>query len=72
MAAKAHRAVTAHPVVENVPSKVSMRVPVFSKNTPKTLICANSAIAVIISMSKVSTALSVTTVPTAFGNDTPS
>ena len=47
----------------------SMLVPVFEKNVVNTLICISSVSMVTNSMSSVSMALSVTTVPRAFGND---
>lgn len=62
--------VTSQPAVEKLPMISLKRVPVVEKNVPKTCTCMTKATAVMASMSRVSTALSVTTVPNAFGNDT--
>ena len=70
--ATAQIAVTTYPVAENFASMPSMLVPVLRKKLSKIVICASSVTPVTIITSSVSMARSVTTVPKAFGNDTPS
>ena len=65
-------AVTRYPVAVKLPRVLSMLVPVLSKKFRKTGICIRNTSPVISSTSSESMALSVTTVPSAFGNETPS
>ena len=65
-------AVTHHPAVENCDSISSRRVPVLEKNLLNTGNCQRKVRAVMRTMSDVSMARSVTTVPSDFGKDTPS
>ena len=65
-------AVTAYPVAEKPDRMVLMLVPVRSKNVVKTWNWNTIVSSVISIMSAESMARSVTTVPRAFGNDTPS
>ena len=68
MIATTQTAVTSQPSVVNFPMMSLKRVPVFEKKVPKTRTCRMKAKAVTVSMTSVSTARSVTTVPSAFGN----
>ena len=70
--AAAHTAVTVQPAEEKLPAISSMRVPVVWKKVSKALNCNRKVSAVINSTSIESMARSVTTVPMALGNDTPS
>ena len=65
-------AVTIHPVEEKLASISSTRVPVFLKKVSKMLNWQSSVTPVTTRMSVESMARSVTTVPRALGNDTPS
>ena len=64
--------VTHHPAVVNCPKSSSIRVPVREKKRWKTGNCHRNVKSVRARMSTVSMARSVTTVPSDFGNDTPS
>ena len=71
-AAAPHISVTIYPVVVKRPRNSGMFTPVWLKNSANTFICNKSAAAVSRSTRSVSTARSTTTVPRAFGKDTPS
>lgn len=70
--AMAHAAVTRYPVTEKRLITEPRLVPVLLKNVENTFICKSSVSAVTTAISSVSMARSVTTVPRAFANDTPS
>ena len=70
--ANRHSTVTSQPVSEKPLRMVPKLVPVCSKKVPKTLICHNRVMPVMNKTTNVSMARSDTTVPKAFGNDTPS
>ena len=64
--------VTAQPAAEKLVRNVSMRVPVLEKKRMKTGICERNVIPAMSSTNSESMMRSVTTVPMALGNDTPS